>query len=125
MKKTLALLLVVLLFVAAWSTIDGSDTVVNIGDESIDGAFGAVLGVVFGAVGLLIAGIAMLVAAVVTGVALAGAGVVVVAAMLLVALILAGVAVPFLLPVLIPLAILWWVARRDKQQRTRLLQQAV
>ena len=125
MKKTFALLLVVLLFAMAWLAIDGGDMSVMVGDETFDGPLGAVLGVVFGAAGLLIAGIALIFAAVVTGVALAGAGVLVVATMLLVALILAGVAVPFLLPVLIPLAIFWWVARRNKQQRTLLLQQAV
>ncbi len=54
----------------------------------------------------------------------AGVGVLILAALVLGCFIVAAVIAPFLLPVLIPLAILWWIARRNRDRRAAALKGA-
>ncbi|SFU71972.1 hypothetical protein [Pseudoduganella namucuonensis] len=129
MKKLLAFAIILLLAIAAFDAIDPSDMIVHIGDEEFDGPLGALLGLVFGGVGMLIAAIALTCAAVFVGFLFAGLGILMVVGLALLALVLAAVVAPFMLPLLIPAAIVWFFVarnRRHREQETRhLKEQAV
>jgi hypothetical protein len=125
MKKLLAFTLIVLLAIAAWNSIDTSDMVVNIDGEEIGGTLGALLGLAIGGAGLLIGAVTIMSVAVLVGLLLAGVGILTVAALALAAVIVAAVAAPFTLPLLLPVAIIWYLAARNRKQRgqERALQQ--
>lgn len=129
MKKLLAFAIILLLAIAAFDAIDPSDMIVHIGDEEFDGPLGALLGLVFGGVGMLIAAVALTCAAVFVGFLFAGLGILMVVGLALLALVLAAVVAPFMLPLLIPAAIVWFFVarnRRHREQETRhLKEQAV
>jgi len=72
-----------------------------------------------GAVGLLIGIAAALFALVVVALALAGAALVVVGVLTLVGLILAAVALPFLLPIIVVLVIFWLITAATRHTNPR------
>ena len=105
MIKRLALILAVFMFVfLAWALFLGGDVVsITRNGREITGPFGALIGVwsfiltlvIFFCVAILLAFV------------LAGVGLIILGCLALVGLILAAVAFPFLLPLLIPLFIVW------------------
>eukprot|EP01032_Pedospumella_encystans_P036848 gene36848-41708_t len=117
MKKLLAILLIALLFIAAWNTLDTSDMVVHLGDEEFEGPLGVLLGITFGGLGLLIGAVVMVCVAVFLGFLFAGLGVLMVAGLLMLAVVLVAVMSPLMLPVLIPAAIIWFIVSRNRKQR--------
>lgn len=119
MKKLLAFAIILLLAIAALDAIDPSDMIVNIDGEEIDGPLGALLGLVFGGVGMLIAAVALTCAAVFVGFLFAGLGILMVVGLALLALVLAAVVAPFMLPLLIPVAIVWFFVARNRRHRER------
>jgi DNA-binding transcriptional LysR family regulator len=119
MKKLLAFTLIALLAIAAWNSIDTSDMVVNIDGEEFSGPMGALLGLVFGGIGLLIGAVVVTCVAVFVGFLMAGLGILMVAGLALAAVIMAAVVAPLTLPLLIPVAIIWYIASRNRKQRDR------
>ncbi|KQV79407.1 hypothetical protein ASD15_18940 [Massilia sp. Root351] len=119
MKKLLAILLIALLFIAAWNTLDSSGMVVHLGDEEFEGPLGVLLGITFGGLGLLIGAVVMVCVAVFLGFLFAGLGVLMVAGLLMLAVVLVAVMSPLMLPVLIPAAIIWFIVARNRKQRAR------
>lgn len=118
MKKTatiLALLLAVALVSGMFMYANG--TIVDIGDDRYDGPLGALLGVMFAGGGTLIAAFVMLVVGSVLAVVFAGVGVILLGALALAALAVAAAISPLLLPLLVPVAIIWFLASRSKKQR--------
>lgn len=118
MKKTatiLALLLAVALVSGIFMYANG--TIVDIGDDRYDGPLGALLGVMFAGGGTLIAAFVMLVVGSVLAVVFAGVGVILLFALGLAALAVAAAISPLLLPLLVPVAIIWFLASRSKKQR--------
>jgi hypothetical protein len=105
MAKKLAMALAVLMLVImAWGLFLERDAVtIVINGQQVAGPLKDAVG----AGGLLVALIALFCAATLLVFVFAGIGVLVLGCIVLVGLILAGLAFPFLLPVLIPLAILW------------------
>ena len=116
MKKLLTFALVVMLACLFLDKIGATDMHMQLDGDEIDGPLEWLFGLVFAGGGLLIAALALVFAAVVTGVILAGVGmalVVVVACCVVLALALST---PVLLPLLIPVAIVWLLVSRNRRQ---------
>lgn len=105
MIKKLALVLAVLMVVfLAWAFLGASDAVsITINGREISSPFDAIVGVW----GLILAVIILFCVAILLAFVLAGVGLIVLGCLAFVALILAAIAFPFLLPILIPLFIVW------------------
>jgi hypothetical protein len=125
MKKLLAIVLIAFLAIAAWYSIVDYDMVVHIGDADFDGPLGALIGMIAAGGGMVIALIAVTCAAVFVGFLFAGLGILMVIGMCLLAVVLVAVIAPFLLPLLIPIGIFWWIARRNKRKDVPALEQPV
>ncbi|MDQ1920118.1 hypothetical protein [Massilia pseudoviolaceinigra] len=130
MKKYAPLLLLFLFIMVAWEAMVGpSGMSVNIDGDEFNGPGAALVGMLFAGGGLLIAGIVMLFVGVVLALVFAGLGVLAVGGLALGALVLAvgGLALgalvlavmvsPLLLPLAIPLAIIWYLASRARKPR--------
>lgn len=84
------------------------------GDE-VDGPLGALLGLIFAGGGLVIGGVVLLVVGVVLAVVFAGVGVIVVGALGFAAVAVALALSPLLLPLLVPVAIIWYLVSRNRK----------
>ncbi|GAB3467833.1 hypothetical protein GCM10027321_35590 [Massilia terrae] len=125
MKKSapwVILLLAVLLVSAVFMYWSG--TVIDLDGDRIDGPAGALLGALFAGGGLLFAGFVMVVVGLVLAVVFAGVGVLLLGGLALGAFALAAAISPLLLPLLVPLAIIWFFVSRSRKQRA-LREQAV
>lgn len=120
MKKIAPYILVFLatiLLMNLFST--GHDMHFNIDGDEFDGPAGALFGVLFGGLGIVIGGIVMVVVGIVLAVVFAGLGVLAIAGIAF-ALVCAVLAVsPLLLPLLVPVAIIWFFMSRSRRQRER------
>ena len=105
MIKRMALILAVFMFVfLAWVLFLGGDAVsITINGREITGPFGALVGIWSFILTLVI----LFCVAILLAFVFAGIGLIVLGSLALVGLILAAVAFPFLLPLLIPLFIVW------------------
>jgi len=104
--------LMVLLLVLSLMTPAGTVSV-TINGQEVTGPLSTVLGVW----GTLLAAVVLLCVAILLAFVFAGVGLIILGVFVLVGLILAVVAVPFLLPILIPLFLVWVfcsIARRTK-----------
>ena len=116
MKKLLTFALVVMLACLFLDKIGGSDMHMQFNGDDLDGPLEWLFGLVFAGGGLLIAAIAVVCAAVVTGVVLAGVGVVLVAVVAFCMVLALALSTPVLLPLLIPVAIVWLLVSRNRRQ---------
>jgi hypothetical protein len=116
MKKLLAVTVIALLAIAAFNSIDGHDMVVHWDGEEMDGPLEWLFGMLFAGGGLVIAAIAITCAAVFVGFLFAGLGILMVVGLGLLGLVLAAAIAPFLLPLLIPLGIWWFIRKRNKRE---------
>ena len=116
MKKLLTFVLVVMLACLFLDKIGATDMHMQFNGDAIDGPLEWLFGLVFAGGGLLIAAIALVFAAVVTGVVLAGVGMVVIAVVAFCMLLALALSAPVLLPLLIPVAIVWWLVSRNRKQ---------
>ncbi len=89
----------------------------NIDGDEFDGPLGAVLSVVFGGAGLLLAGVILTAVAAFLCVLFAGLGIVAVAAIAMAATIAAAAISPLLLPLLIPFGLYWLLVARPRKRR--------
>lgn len=108
---------IAVLAATAWYGLDSGGVHVDIDGEAVDGPLGAVLAVLFGGAGLLIAAVAMLCAAVFVGFLFAGLGLMMVLGLALLAVVLMAALSPLMLPLLIPLCIGWFFWARSRKQR--------
>ncbi|APA70357.1 MULTISPECIES: hypothetical protein [unclassified Janthinobacterium] len=116
MKKILAFSLIFVLAYMLLDKIGSHDMIMHIDGDEVDGPLGALCALVFAGGGLLIAAIALVFAAVVTGVVLAGVGMVLVAVVAFCVLLALLLSTPVLLPLLIPVAIVWLLVSRNRKQ---------
>jgi len=124
MKKIAPYIILFLLAMVAWEAMfESSGVSFMLDDGDFDGPFGSLIGMLFAGGGMLIGAIAMIFAAIVVAVVFAGLGLIAVAGLALGAVIVAAIVAPFMLPVLIPAAIIWFLLSRDR--KNRLKQQAV
>ncbi|MDN2703673.1 hypothetical protein O0881_16960 [Janthinobacterium sp. SUN100] len=120
MKKLLTFILIVMLACLFLDKISGSgsgsDMHMQFNGDDVDGPLEWLFGLVFAGGGLLIAAIAVVCAAVITGVVLAGVGVVLIAVVALCVVLALALSTPVLLPLLIPVAIVWLIVSRNRKQ---------
>ena len=102
-KVAIALALVMLAIVALGLLVEGGATSIIINGHELTGPLKGAVGVA----GLIVASIALFCAAILLVFVFAGVGLFVLGCMVFLGLILAGFAFPFLLLLLIPLAIVW------------------
>ena len=116
MKKLLTFALILMLACLFLDKIGATDMHMQLDGDEIDGPLEWLFGLVFAGGGLLIAAIALVCAAVFTGVVLAGVGVVVLAVVALCVVLALALSTPVLLPLLIPVAIVWLIVSRNRKQ---------
>lgn len=115
MKKLALISVLILSFVCAWGLMS-SNVVITVNGQQFHGPFETLVG----GWGLIIATVAIFCAAIVMAFVLAGVGLVILGVLALVGFILLAAVFPFLLPVLIPLLIVWAFcagARRNAQNK--------
>ncbi len=119
MKKYAPYIILFLFALLLWNVFtDAADfTTVNIDGEEFDGPLGALLGLVFAGGGAIIAGVVMLFVGLVLAVVFAGVGVIVLGALGVAAVAVALAVSPLLLPLLVPVAIIWFFVARSRRQR--------
>jgi hypothetical protein len=117
MKKTAAIIILFLFAMLVWNVFTFGDSVVNIDGEDIGGPLGAVLATFFAGGGLLLAGVIMLFVGAVLAVVFAGVGILCIGGLAVGACVLALMVSPLLLPVLVPVAIVWWLVSRSRKHR--------
>jgi len=120
-KKLIFAVLIFLLAVAAWQSTVGDGMHVNIDGDEIDGPLAAVLGLLFGGMGMVIAGVVLSCVAVFLCVLFAGLGVLMVSGIALGGAVLLACVSPLLLPLLIPFGLYWFFVVRVRKQRQRAL----
>jgi hypothetical protein len=104
MKKLAIALALVMLAIVAWVLLmDGGATSIIINGHELTGPLKGAVGVA----GLIVASIALFCAAILLAFVFAGVGLFVLGCVVVLGLILAGIAFPLLLLLLIPLAIVW------------------
>lgn len=115
MKKFAVVAILVLFAMAMWNlAFDANDVHVVFGDEVIEGPLAALIGMVAGGVGILVAGVVMVFVAALLALVFAGLGVMAILGLALGAVVLAVAVSPLMLPLLIPAAIIWYVVKRRK-----------
>jgi type IV secretory pathway VirB6-like protein len=127
MKKLLAVTLIVLLSIAAFNTLDNAwspDFYVDFDGDHVDGPLGWLLGVLFAGGGLLIGAVAIVGVALFVGLLFAGLGMLLVLALAALAVALAAALSPLLLPLAIVIGLVWFFNRRSRQRRAAAMKQA-
>lgn len=118
MKKIAPYLILFLCALLLWDLLfTFGDASFHIDGDEIDGPLGAMLGILFAGGGTLIGLLVVGVVGVVLAVVMAGVGVVIVGALAIAGLAVAAAIVPFLLPLLLPLALIWYLVSRARRNR--------
>lgn len=117
MKKTAAIIILFLFALLVWNVFTFGDSVVNIDGEDIGGPLGALLATFFAGGGLLLAGVIMVFVGAVLAVVFAGVGILCIGGLAVGACVLALMVSPLLLPLLVPVAIVWWLVSRSRKHR--------
>jgi NaMN:DMB phosphoribosyltransferase len=123
MKKTFAIIVFFLFALLAWNVFSGGMNV-DIDGDHVDGPLGALLGLVFAGGGMLLAGVITLFVGAVLAAVFTGVGILLAGGLALGMAMLALAISPLLLPLLLPLAVIWYVFGRSRKQRM-LREQAV
>jgi len=117
MKKFLIFVFILVLACLFFNKIGGSNMTMDFNGNDVDGPLEFLFGMIFAGGGLLIALLALICAAVLVGLVMTGVGV------LMVAIVAGCIALgllfsaPFMLPLLIPVAIIWVLVSRNRKQR--------
>jgi hypothetical protein len=119
MKKTAAFVILFLFALLVWNVFawDGA-MAFHVDGDDFDGPLEALFGMLFAGGGMLLAGIIMLFAGAVLAVVFAGVGILCIGGLLFGAAVLALLVSPLLLPLLLPVAIVWWLVGRSRRNRT-------
>ena len=117
MRKIAAITILFLFALLVWNVFTFGDSVVNIDGEDIGGPLGALLATFFAGGGLLLAGAIMLFVGAVLAVVFAGVGILCIGGLAVGACVLALMVSPLLLPLLVPVAIVWWLVSRSRKHR--------
>jgi len=118
MKKIVPYLVLFLCALLLWDLLfTFGDASFSIDGEEVGGPLGAALGILFAGGGTLIGLFVALVVGAVLAVVFAGVGIVVIGALAIAGLTVAAAIVPFLLPLLLPLALIWYLVSRARRNR--------
>ena len=117
MKTTVKIIILFLFATLLWNIFaeTGDYMSVNIDGEEFGGPLGWLVGLVFAGGGMLIATIVMLFVGVLLAVVFAGVGVIVMGALCVAASAVLLAVAPLLLPLLVPLAIIWYLVARSRK----------
>ena len=116
MKKLLTFALIVMLACLFLDKIGATDMHMQFNGSDIDGPLEWLFGLVFAGGGVLIAALVLVCVAVVMGVVLAGVGMVLLAVLAFCVVLALALSTPVLLPLLIPVAIVWLLVSRNRRQ---------
>jgi hypothetical protein len=120
MKKIAPFVILFLFCLLAWNLFAHSSGVsFDIDGEEFDGPLAALLGLMFAGGGIVIATLVVLFVGAVLAVVFAGVGVLLVLALGLAALAIAAAVSPLLLPILVPVAIIWFFVTRSRRNRVK------
>jgi hypothetical protein len=122
MKKTAKIVILFLFALLLWNVfafgLNGGDgMVVNVDGDEIGGPLGALLAMLFAGGGTLLAGLILLVVGAVLAVVFAGVGIILIGGLGIGAVVLALAVSPLLLPLLLPLAVIWYMVSRSRKHR--------
>ena len=118
MKKIVPYLVLFLCALLLWDLLfTFGDASFHIDGEEVGGPLGAMLGILLAGGGTLIGLLVVVVVGVVLAVVFAGVGIVVIGALAIAGLAVAAAIVPFLLPLLLPLAVIWYLVSRARRNR--------
>ena len=118
MKKIAPFILLFLLAAVAWNVFAGAHNIMfNIDGDEFDGPVGALLGLLFAGGGTLLAAGILMVVGVVLVVVFAGVGIVLLGGCVLAAVCVALAISPLLVPLLLPLALIWYLVSRSRRPR--------
>jgi hypothetical protein len=119
MKKIAPYLILFLCALLLWDLLfTFGDASFHIDGEEVGGPLGAMLGILLAGGGTLIGLLMAVVVGAVLAVVFAGVGIVIVGALAIAGLALAAAIVPFLLPLLLPLAVIWYLVSRARRNRS-------
>jgi hypothetical protein len=119
MKKIAPYLILFLCALLLWDLLfTFGDASFHIDGEEVGGPLGAMLGILFAGGGTLIGLLVAVVVGAVLAVVFAGVGIVIVGALAIAGLAVAAAIVPFLLPLLLPLAVIWYLVSRARRNRS-------
>ncbi len=116
MKKLLTFALILMLACLFLDKIGATDMHMQFNGSDIDGPLEWLFGLVFAGGGVLIAALVLVCVAVVMGVVLAGVGMVLLAVLAFCVVLALALSTPVLLPLLIPVAIVWLLVSRNRKQ---------
>jgi hypothetical protein len=118
MKKIAPYVILFLFAMLAWNVFVHNDGMTfNIDGDEVGGPLGALLGMLFAGGGIMIAVLVMVVVGVMLAVVFAGVGIIVVGALAVAALAIVAAISPLFLPLLLPLALIWFFVRRSRKHR--------
>ena len=118
MKKIVPYLVLFLCALLLWDMLFSfGDASFHIDGEEFDGPLGALFGLLLAGGGTLIGLLVTVVVGAVLAVVLTGVGVVIVGALAITGLAVTTAIVPFLLPLLVPLALVWYLVSRARRNR--------
>ncbi|ALK95574.1 hypothetical protein AB595_19010 [Massilia sp. WF1] len=121
MKKTAAFVILFLFALLLWNVfafgLNGGDMAFNVDGEEVGGPLGALLAILFAGGGTLLAGLILLVVGAVLAVVFAGVGIILIGGLGIGAVVLALAVSPLLLPLLLPLAVIWYLVSRSRRHR--------
>ncbi|MFL6672188.1 MAG: hypothetical protein ACJ8LG_02715 [Massilia sp.] len=125
MKKIAPFVILFLFAMLAWNVfVHSGGMTFNIDGDEVDGPLGALVALLFAGGGTLLAGLVMLMVGAVLAVVFAGVGIILAGALGLAALAVAAAISPLLLPLLLPVAVIWFLVHRSRRNRA-LREQAV
>lgn len=125
-KKLIFAAVIFFMVVAICQSTFGDGMSVNIDGDEIDGPLGAVLALLFGGAGMLLAGVVLTCVTVFLCLLFASLGILAVFGVGLAAVIAVAAVSPLLLPLLIPFGLYWvFVSRPRKQRQQAMLEQPV
>jgi hypothetical protein len=118
MKKTAAFVIAFLFALLLWNVfVSSGDMVFNVDGDEFDGPLGALLAMLFAGGGTLIAALVLVVVGVVLAVVFAGVGIILIGGLGIGALVLVLAISPLLLPLVLPLAVIWYLVSRSRKSR--------
>jgi hypothetical protein len=119
--KKIAPYIIVFLAAVLFMNVFGAanDWNVDIDGDHFDGPLGALVGLLAGGLGIVIAGVVMVGVAALLAVIFAGLGIFAVGAVIIALLVGALALTPLLLPLLIPIGIIWFLVSRSRRNRER------
>lgn len=120
MKKYAPYIILFLVALIAWDMFaDASSFHMDIDGDEFDGPLGALLGLLFGSLGLIIGTVVALCVGALLVVVFAGVGVLLMGGLALAACVGLLAVSPLLLPILIPVAIIWFFVSRSRRNRMK------